>query len=57
MKLLVDVALHAHALDPLDVAGARPEGEAVQHVHGLLVRRQRRRMQQRPGKGCRGEES
>jgi hypothetical protein len=47
-------------LDALDVAGTRPEGEAVQHVHGLLFGRQRRRMQdgcgsQRGGKNGKHE--
>ena len=57
MQLLVDVALHAHATDPLDVAGTRPEGKAVQHVHRLLLGGQRRGMQRgrdgrRRGKEC-----
>jgi hypothetical protein len=44
MQLLVDVSLHAHVLDPFDIARPRPEGQPVQHVHGLLPGRQRRGM-------------
>ena len=47
MQLLVDVVLHAHLLDALDVAGTRAEGEAVQHMDRLLVGRERRGVERR----------
>ena len=40
MKLLVDPLLQADALHAFDVAGPRPEGEAIQRVDDLLVLRE-----------------
>ncbi len=36
-ELLADVRVDTHLLDPLDVAGPRPETESVKDVGGLLA--------------------